>query len=84
MEHLTPVGDFSPSVESGATIDHYNVRKSCFLVMNLIIEFDILSKSSLGTKIGQLCAEIPLLSQHKTGKIATSRKSRKKLLFPYF
>jgi hypothetical protein len=78
IEHLTQVGDFSPSVESGATVDHYNVLKLYFLVINLIIEFNVLSKSGLGIEIGQLLAEIQLLSHRKTGKIATSRKNRKK------
>jgi hypothetical protein len=73
IEHLTHVGDFSPLVDSGATVDHYNVLKlfSCYQ------EFNVLSKSGIGIEIGQLCAEIPLLSHRKTGKIATSRKNRK-------
>ncbi len=76
-EHLTQVGDFSPSVDSGASVDHYNVLKLYFCVINLIIEFNVLSKSGLLIEIGQLCAEIQLLSYRKTGKIATFRKNRK-------
>jgi hypothetical protein len=77
MKHLTQVGDFSPSVDSGDTVDHYNVLKLYFHVSNLIVEFNVLSKSGLGVEIGQLCAEIQLLSHRKNGKIATSRKNRK-------
>jgi hypothetical protein len=40
-----------------------------FRVINLVEEFNELSKSGLGIKIGQLCAEIQLLSHRKTGKI---------------
>jgi hypothetical protein len=50
-----------------------------FRVINLIVEFNVLSKSGLGIKIGQLCAEIQLLSHRKTSKIATSRKNRKNI-----
>ncbi len=57
-EHLTQVGDFSPSVDSGATVDHYNVLKLYLCVINIIVEFNVLSKSGLGIEIGQLCAEI--------------------------
>ncbi len=77
IEHLTQVGDFSPSVNSGATVDYYNVLKLYFCVINLIVEFYVISKSGLGIEIGQLCAEIQLLSHRKSGKIATSRKNRK-------
>jgi hypothetical protein len=52
IKHLTQVGDFSPSVDSGATVDHYNDLKLYFLVMNLIVEFNELSKSGLGVVIG--------------------------------
>jgi hypothetical protein len=52
----------------------YNVLKSHFLVINLIVESSLLFKSGLGTKISQLCAEIYLLSHRKTSKITTSRK----------
>ncbi len=38
IKHLTQVGDFSPSVDSGAFVDHYNDLKLYFLVMNLIVE----------------------------------------------
>jgi hypothetical protein len=32
IQHLTQVGDFSPLVDSGASVDHYNVLKlfSCY------------------------------------------------------
>jgi hypothetical protein len=62
IEHLSQVGDFSPSVNFGASVDHYSVLKSCFLVIILIVEFNVLSKTGLGIEIGQLCAEIQLLS----------------------
>jgi hypothetical protein len=35
MKHLTQVGDFSPSVDSGASVGHYNDLKLYFLVMSL-------------------------------------------------
>jgi hypothetical protein len=70
MKHLTQVGDFSPSVDSGATVDHYNVLKLYFCVMNLIVEFNELSKSGFGIEIGRFCVKIQLLSHHKTSKIA--------------
>jgi hypothetical protein len=60
IEHLTQVGEISPLVGFGATLDHYNDLKSNFLVMNLIVEFNVLSKSGLGIKIVQLCSEISL------------------------
>jgi hypothetical protein len=41
-----------------------------FRVINLKGEFNVLSKTGLGIEIGQLCAEIQLLSYRKTGKIA--------------
>jgi hypothetical protein len=44
--------------------------------MNLIVEFNVLSRSGFGIEIGQLCAEIPLLSHRKACKIATFRKNR--------
>jgi hypothetical protein len=79
IEHLTQVGDFSPSVDSGEPVDldHYNVFKSYFCVLNpiSIVEFNILSKS--GIEIGQSYAEIQLHSHRKTSEIATSRKNRK-------
>jgi hypothetical protein len=77
IKHLTQVGDFSPLVDSRDSVDHYNDLKSCFFVTNLIVEFNVLSKSGFGIKIGQLYAEVPLLSHRKTSKIATSRKNRK-------
>jgi hypothetical protein len=81
MKHLTQVGDFSPSVDSGHPVDNYNVLKLYLCFVNLIVEFNILSKSGLGIEIGQLRAEIQLLSHRKIGKIATSRRNRKKLIF---
>jgi hypothetical protein len=60
IEHLTQVGDFSPSVDSGDPVDHYNVLKLYFCVINFIVEFNVLSKSGLEIEIGKLCAEIQL------------------------
>jgi hypothetical protein len=78
MKHLTQVGDFSPSVNSGATVDHYNDLKLYFRVLNLIVEFNELSKSGLDIEIGRFCVKIQLLSHRKTSKIATSWENRKK------
>jgi hypothetical protein len=77
IEHLTWVGDFSPSVDSGASVDHYNVLKSYFRVSNLIVKFNVLSKSGFIIEVSHFCAEISLLSHRKTRKIATFRKNRK-------
>jgi hypothetical protein len=55
-----------------------------FRVINLIVEFNVLSKSGLGIEIGQLGAEIQLLSHHKTGKITTSRKNLNFKIFIFF
>ncbi len=74
IEHLTQVRNFSPSVDSGATKDHYNVLKLYFCVIILIVEFNILSKSGLRIEIGKLYAEIQLLSHRKSGKVAHSGK----------
>ncbi len=60
IEHLTWVDDFSPSVDSGAFVDHYNDLKSCSLVRNLIVEFNVLSISGLRVEIDKSCVEIPL------------------------
>jgi hypothetical protein len=77
MKHLTQVGDFAPSVDSGASVDYYNDLKLYFLVMNLIVESNEISKSGLGIKIGRFCVKIQLLSHHKTSKIATSWENQK-------
>jgi hypothetical protein len=50
---LTQVENFPPSFDLGATVDHYNVLKFYFLVRNLIVESNILSKSGLGIEMGQ-------------------------------
>jgi hypothetical protein len=34
MKHLTQVGDFSPSADSGASVDQYNDLKLYFRVLN--------------------------------------------------
>jgi hypothetical protein len=49
--------------------------------MDLIIEFNELSKSGLGVEIGHFCVKIQLLSHRKTSKITTFRKNRKNLKF---
>jgi hypothetical protein len=36
FKHLTQVGDFSPSVDSGASVDHYNVLKIVCIISHLI------------------------------------------------
>ncbi len=58
MKHLTQVGDFSPSVDSGATVDHLNDLKLYFHVSNLIVESNELSKSGLKVEIGRYFTEI--------------------------
>jgi hypothetical protein len=58
MKHLTWVGDFSPSVDFGASIDYYNVLESYFCVLNLIVKCNALSKSGLGIEIGQFHSEM--------------------------
>jgi hypothetical protein len=45
--------------------------------MNLIVEFNVLSKSGLGIEIGQLRAEILLLSHKKPAKLRLLGKSKK-------
>jgi hypothetical protein len=71
IDHLTQVGDFSPSVDYGVTVDHYNVLKSRFHDESLTVKFNVLSKTGFGIEIGKFCADIPLLSHRKTSKIAT-------------
>jgi hypothetical protein len=66
IKHLTEVGDFSPSIDSGATIDHYNDLKSYFRVLNLIVESNVLSKTDLGIEICRFCVKVQLLSHQKT------------------
>jgi hypothetical protein len=58
IKHLTQIGDFSPSVDSGASVDHYNDLKLYFRVLDLIVEFNKLSKSGLGIEIGRYFTEI--------------------------
>jgi hypothetical protein len=77
IEHLTQVGDFSPSVDSGATVDHYNDLKLYFHVSNFIVESNELSKSSLEVEIGRYFTEISPIFLRKISKIATFRKNQK-------
>jgi hypothetical protein len=58
IAQLTQVGDFSLLVDFGASVDHYNVLKSGLLDLNILREFNVLSKSGLGIEIGHICAEI--------------------------
>jgi hypothetical protein len=53
IEHLTQVEDFSPSIDFGASVDHLIVLKSWLLLLNILKEFNILSKSGLGIEIGK-------------------------------
>jgi hypothetical protein len=48
------------------------------------MESNVLSKSGFGIEIGQLYAEVPLLSHRKTSEIASFRKSRKNQKFYIF
>ncbi len=84
IEHLTWVGDFSHSADFGASVDHYNVLRSCLLHLNVLREFNILSKSGLGIKIGQSCAEIFPIFHKKTSEITTFQKYRKIESFDIF
>jgi hypothetical protein len=68
---------FSPSVDFEASGDHYNVLRSCLLHLNVLREFNILSKSGLGIKIGQPCAEIKPIFHQKTSEITIFQKNRK-------
>ncbi len=52
---------FSPLVDYRATAAHYYILKSCFRVINFIVESNVLSKSGLRTEIGQLLVEISLI-----------------------
>ncbi len=56
--YLTWVGGFSPSVDFGASVDQYNVLKSYYCVMNLLVESNVLSKTGLGIEIAKFCAEL--------------------------
>jgi hypothetical protein len=58
IEHLTQVEDFSTLVDFGASVDHLIVLIFCLLLLSILKEFNILSKSGLGIGIGQLYAEI--------------------------
>jgi hypothetical protein len=55
---FTQVEIFPPPFDLWATVDHYNVLKFYFLVTNLIVESNLLSKSGLGFEIQQFYAEI--------------------------
>jgi hypothetical protein len=48
IEHLTQVEDFSPSIDFGASVDHLIVLRSCLLLLNILKEFNILSKTGFG------------------------------------
>jgi hypothetical protein len=58
IEHLTQVGDFSPSVDSGVSVDHYNAPIYIFRDLDPLVEFNALSKSGFGIEIGHFSAEI--------------------------
>ncbi len=60
---------FSPSVDSEATVDHFNDLKSYLCFRNIPVEFKALSKSGHGTEIRQLHAEISILFHHKPSEI---------------
>jgi hypothetical protein len=58
IEHLTQIEAFSPSIDFGVSVDHLVVLRSCLLLLNILKEFNILSKTGLGIGIGKLYAEI--------------------------
>ncbi len=64
IEHLTPFGDFWPTFESGAALDHYSVLIPYFRFKNLVVKSSSLSKSGLEIKIIQLYIEILPRSQN--------------------
>jgi hypothetical protein len=81
---------YQPKTEIGKLTKNF---PKTFYVINLIVEFNILSKSGLGIEIGQLCAikkyilfgaMIQLLSHRKTSEIATFRKNLKIFQDPIF
>jgi hypothetical protein len=78
IKHLTEVGDFSPSVDFGATVDQYNDLKLYFCVINLILKSNVLSKSGLGIEICRFCVKIQQLSHQKTSQIGLLGKNEKK------
>jgi hypothetical protein len=55
-------------------IDHYNVLKLYFLVMNVIVGSNVLSKSGFCVKIRQFYAEILLTFRRRLNKIKIFRK----------
>ncbi len=58
IEQLTQIEDFSPLVDSGASVDHSIVLRLGSLLLNILKKINILSKTGLGIEIGEFCTEI--------------------------
>ncbi len=84
IEHLSQVENFSPLVDFGASVDHLIVLRSCLFLLNILKDFNILSKSGLGIGIGRLCAEILPIFHRKTSEITTFQKNQKNSKFYIF
>jgi hypothetical protein len=84
IEQLTQVEDFSPSVDSGASIDHLIVLRSGLHPLNILRKFNILSKTDLGIEIGEFGTEIYPIFHRKTSKITTFQKNRNIQSFDIF
>jgi hypothetical protein len=76
IEHLTQVGNVSPLVDSGASVDYLFVLRLGLLLLNILRKFNILSNSGLGIEIGEFCTEIYPIFHRKTSKITTFQKNR--------
>ncbi len=74
IEHLTQDENFSPLVDFGASVDYYNVLRSCLLLLNILEGFNLLSKSVLELKSVN---HMPRYSQFSIEEPARSRLFRK-------
>jgi hypothetical protein len=84
IEKLTQVEDFSPSVDSGASVDHLIVLRLGLLLLNILRKFNTLSKTGFGIEIGEFCTEIYPIFYRKTSKITTFQKNRNIQSFDIF
>ncbi len=84
IEQLTQVEDFSPSVESGASVDRLIVLRLGLLLLNILRKFNILFKTDLGIEIGEFFTEIYPIFHRKTSKITTFQKNRNIQYFDIF
>ncbi len=63
--------NFPSSLNFEVTVDQDFVLKSCFCVLNIIVEFNQLSKTGLESSNRQSCAEISKCFGHNINKITT-------------